>query len=237
MGKIEKIDLMVEGGNAKTDQAMAQRLGPLGVNLQNVIKIINTKTAPFKGIRIPVKIEVDVNTKAIDVKVGSPPTSELIKKEFNMKKGSGTPDKEKIGNAGIEHIIKIAKMKSGGLYVNSLKAAVKTIAGSANSMGLLVEGMISHEFNQQLDAGEYDTVMRAETTEVTLEKERILKEQLASVQEVMRKEAARLKAVSMAAKPEEEKKESEVTTDDTKKPEGIKETTKPDAKKVETKKA
>lgn len=199
MAKIEKIDLMVEGGNAKTDPSMAQRLGPLKINLQDVLKKINEKTSSLKGIKIPVKLEVNVDTKQVDVFVGSPPTSELLKKEFGLEKGSATPDKEKLANAGVEQIIKVAKMKSGGMYVNTLKAGVKTVAGSANSMGILIEGVTSDVFNKDLEAGKYDSELRAETTELNPEKKVKLGEQLKVAQDKLRKEQEKLKALEAPA--------------------------------------
>jgi len=205
MAKIEKLDLMIEGGNARPDASVAQRLGPLKVNMADVMKRINEKTAALKGIRVPVKLEVNVDTKEVNISVGSPPTHELVKKELGLEKGSGMPDKEKIANVGIEQVIKIAKMKKEGMYVNSMKAAIKTVAGSMNSAGILIEGMTSDVFNKELEAGKFDNEVRNESSEIAPEKKKKLQEQLVVVQERLKKEQEKLKALAEAAaekKPE-----------------------------------
>ncbi len=205
MAKIEKLDLMVEGGNAKPDASVAQKLGPLKVNIADVMKKINEKTASLKGIKIPVKLEVNIETKDVNITVGSPPTHELIKKELGLEKGSSMPNKEKIANVGVEHVIKVAQMKREGMYVNSLKAAVKTIAGSMNSAGILIEGMTSDQFNNELEAGKFDRELHAVSTDVSAEKKKHLQEQFVVVQERLRKEQEKLKALTEAAaekKPE-----------------------------------
>ncbi len=205
MAKIEKLDLMVEGGNAKPDASVAQKLGPLKVNMSDVMKKINEKTAALKGIKVPVKLEVNVDTKEVNINVGSPPTHELVKKELGLEKGSGMPDKEKVANVGIEQVIKLANMKKEGMYVNSMKAAVKTIAGSMNSAGILIEGMTSDQFNKELEAGKFDRELQAETIEVSAEKKKKLQEQLVVVQDRLRKEQEKLKALAEATaekKPE-----------------------------------
>lgn len=204
MAKIEKIDLMVDGGNAKPDAAIAQRLGPLKIPIPDVMKKVNEATTAFKGIKIPVKLEVNTESKEVNVTVGSPPTHELIKKELGIEKGSSTPDKEKIANVGVEQVIKVAKMKREGMFVNSLNAAVKTIAGSMNSAGILIEGMTSDQFNKELEAGKFNAELKDERTEVSPDKKRYLQEQLVVVQERLRKEQEKLKALSevVEKKPE-----------------------------------
>ena len=144
----ERLELLVEGGKAAADQNTAQKLGPLGI-LQNVIKSVNDKTASFAGMKVPVKVSIDTTTKEFTITIGTPPIAELIKKELNLQKGSGTPDKQKIGNLSIESIIKIAKMKRDSMHVNTLKSAVKSTAGSANSLGVLIEGKQAREMLQR----------------------------------------------------------------------------------------
>ncbi len=193
MGKIEKIDLMVDGGNAKPDASIAQRLGPLKINIGEVMKKINDKTAGFKGMKIPVKVEVNVETKEVGIEVGTPPVSELVKKELALEKGSGTPNREKIRNIGVETLIKIAKMKMDGMLVNSLKSAVKSIAGSCNSMGILIEGKLSNEFTKDLESGKYDKELASELTDVSSDKQKLLEKELTAVNEKIKKELERLK--------------------------------------------
>src|SRR3989344_5611489 len=123
----ETIEILVEGGKAKADAAVAQKLGPMKINIQEVLKTVNEKTESFRGMRVPVKIVVDSKTKEFEISIGTPPISELIKKELDLKKGSSFPDKDKVANVSIEQVIKIAKMKETSILHNSLKAVVKTV--------------------------------------------------------------------------------------------------------------
>lgn len=212
----EKIEMMVEGGKAVAGPEIGQKLGPLKIPIPNVLKLVNEKTAAFKGVKVPVKLIIDTETKDFTVEVGTPPVSELIKKELGLEKGSATANKLKVANAGIEHLIKIAKMKMDSMFTDSLKAAVKTIAGSCNSLGVLVEGKLSTDFNKDLEAGKFDKELKEEITTVTPEKTAVLKQQLEAVQEELKKIAEKLAAeeaakAAAAGKPvEAEVKEGEV---------------------------
>ena len=207
----EKLDLLVEGGKATADQNTAQKLGPLGV-LQKVLSSVNEKTASFAGIKVPVKVSVDTDTREFTITIGTPPVSELIKKEFNIKKGSGTPDKQKIANMSIEDAIKVAKMKRDSMHVNSLKSAVKSVVGSANSMGVLVEGKQAIDTCKEIDEGKYDIQIKAETIETPKDKREILKSQLDTYNEGLKKELEKLKAeaAAEAAKTEVKAEKAEV---------------------------
>src|SRR3989344_4990789 len=135
----ETVELMVEGGKATAGAALGQSLGPLRINIGEVVQKINTKTSSFKGMKVPVKVIVNTETKEVEVTIGTPPSSELIKKELVIEKGSGKPNIEKIGNISMEQVIKIALMKKDSMTVNSLKAAIKNIIGSCGSLGVLIE--------------------------------------------------------------------------------------------------
>src|SRR3989344_4703661 len=198
MAKKEKIDMMVEGGAAKADASLSQKLGPLKINIPDVLKKVNEKTAAFKGMKIPVKLLIDLQTKDVEITVGTPPVSELLKSELKLEKGSGTPNKEKIGNIAIEQLIKIAKMKQDAMLDRTMKDAVKTLAGSCNSLGVLVEGTDSHTFTVAVNAGTYDAVLKQEPTTVSPEKMKLLQAQLAEVQDRLRKEAEKAKAEAEA---------------------------------------
>ncbi len=199
MAKKEKIDMMVEGGAAKADASLSQKLGPLKINIPDVLKKVNEKTNAFKGMKIPVKLLVDSQTKDVEITVGTPPVSELLKGELKLEKGSGTPNKEKIANIAIEQLIKIAKMKSDAMLDRTMKDAVKTLAGSCNSLGILVEGTDSHLFTKDVNAGKYDTILKQETTTVAPDKLKKLQTDLAQVQDRLKKEAEKAKAEAEAA--------------------------------------
>ncbi|MBI2508280.1 50S ribosomal protein L11 [Candidatus Woesearchaeota archaeon] len=197
MGK-ETIDLMIEGGQAKAGPAIAQPLAPLGMNIQEVIKKINEKTSSFNGMKVPVKVTVDTEDKSFDLKVGTPPISELIKKEAGIEKGSGTPNINKVGNLAVEQIIKLTKMKQDSLLFNNFKAAVKTVAGSCNSLGVLIEGKTSSEINKDIDTGNYDSLINNQVAQVSPDKLKILTQQLTEIQERIKKEIEKAEAEKKA---------------------------------------
>ncbi len=201
-----KLQLMIEGGKAAPNAQIAQTLGPMKIPINEVINKINEKTKSLQGIKVPVEVNVNDKDKTYDIKVGSPPTSELIKKELKMEKGSGTPNREKLANLGVEQVIKIAKQKMDGLLDKTLKAAVKTVAGTCNSMGLLIEGKTSDQFTKDLESGKYDNELKNEKIDVDPEKKTRLQEQLKTIQDHLKKEQERLKAeeeakAAAAAKP------------------------------------
>tara|TARA_Y100000310_G_scaffold342292_1_gene444884 strand:+ start:649 stop:1320 length:672 start_codon:yes stop_codon:yes gene_type:complete len=204
----EKIDALVEGGKASAAPPLGPALGPLKVNIGEVIAEINKKTSAFKGMKVPVKVIVDTETKSFEIEIGTPPTSQLIKKELNLKSASGIPNKDKVANMSIEQVIKVAKMKSGSLLINNLKSAVKTVVGSANAGGILVEGKIAVEINPEIDAGKFDKEIQAETTEHAAEKSEILKTQLAEVRKQFAGELEKIAAAKKAKADSDAKKAS-----------------------------
>ena len=82
------IKLLIDGGDMKPGPAIAQQLGPMGINIGKVISDVNTATKEFKGVKVPVELDVNEKTKSFVVRVSSPPTSELLKKELNLEKGT-----------------------------------------------------------------------------------------------------------------------------------------------------
>ena len=206
----EKIQLMIEGGKATSGPELAQKLGPLGMNIMNVIDSINDKTVNFKGMKIPVKVIVDTKSKTFDLEIGTPPTTELIKKEVNIEKGSPMPDKEKVANLGIEQVIKIALMKQDSMLVNNLKSAVKNIVGSCNSLGALVEGKIGAEFNKDIEAGLYTHQINSKIIEISEDKKAKLKQQLDEINKEIKRELEKEKALAEKVAEKKEVKEETV---------------------------
>ncbi|MBI5797702.1 50S ribosomal protein L11 [Candidatus Woesearchaeota archaeon] len=204
----ETVDALVDGGKASAAPPLGPALGPLKINIGQVVAEINKKTAAFAGMKVPVKIIVDSETKAFEITVGTPPVSGLIQKELNIKGGSGIPNKLKVGNLAMEDAIKIAQMKMDSLSAGSLKAAVKTVIGSANAMGVLVEGKTAMEINPEVDQGKYDKVIQAAKTAVAAEKRTELANQLSLYQKKFAGELAKMdaakkeKAAAAAAKKE-----------------------------------
>lgn len=196
----EKIEFMVEGGKAVPNAQISQKLGPMKINIAEVMKKINDKTNDMKGMQVPVKLFVDAKTKEFRIEVGTPPVSELIKKEISLEKGSGTPNIEKKGNMAIEQIIKIAKLKQASMFTNNLKSAIKSVVGSAASMGVLVEGKMPKEVNSELMGGDYDTIIGSGKFEISEQKKLDLNKQLEEVNKELKKEIERLKAQEEAEK-------------------------------------
>ncbi|MBU2589289.1 MAG: 50S ribosomal protein L11 [Nanoarchaeota archaeon] len=209
MAKKEKVEALIDGGKATAAPPLGQALGPLGVNIGQIITDINKKTEAYKGMKVPVTIMVDPKTKEYEITIGTPPTSALIKKELSINKGAGIPNKDKVGNLAIEQIVKIVKMKEDSLLAKDLKSAVKTIIGSCNSLGVLVEGKTAPEINKDIEAGKYDEIINNQKTDVSDEKKAVLKEQLEKVREFYSKDLAKIKAAAEEeSKEEAEKKES-----------------------------
>ena len=197
------IKLIVEGGAMQPGPALSQKLGPAGINLGDVISKVNDATKDFKGLKVPVELEVDMGTKEFEVKVFSPPVSELLKKEFNLTKGSGLQKKIKIANDSIEQIIGIAKTKSQNLLAKNLKAAVKSVIGTCTSLGILVENKTALEAGLDVDAGKFDKEIESESTETPQEKRVQLDEYFNSIvaeqEKVAKLEEAAAKAAEEAA--------------------------------------
>ena len=185
------------------------------INIQDVLKTVNEKTDSFKGMKGPVQVIVDPKTKEFEISVGTPPISELIKKELNLQKGSSFPNKDKVANIGIEQAIKIAKMKESSILHNSLKSVVKTVIGSCNALGILVEGKEAKDINKEIDSGRYNKEINETRISVSEEKRKTLQEQLEAFKkqyagevEILRaKMKEKAEAVAAEKKESEEKKE------------------------------
>jgi len=176
-----KIKLLIDGGDMKPGPAIAQQLGPMGVNMGKVISDVNEATKGFKGMKVPVELDVNEKTKNFTIHTSSPPTSELIKKELNIDKGSPKSEEIKVGNASIEDIIKVTKIKHSGMLEKSLKSAVKSVLGTCASVGILVENKNPNEVIKEVTEGKYDKEISDEKTETDPEKRKALKEYFNSI--------------------------------------------------------
>jgi large subunit ribosomal protein L11 len=153
----EKIEALVEGGKASAGPPLGPALGPLGVNIMEIIKTINDKTKHFDGMKVPVKVIVDPKTKKFEIEVGTPPASSLIFKELGLEKGSGSAGTHKIGDLTVDQAIKIAKMKQDNLLGKELKHKTKEVIGTCVSIGVTVEGKKPQEIQKAIDEGEFDS--------------------------------------------------------------------------------
>lgn len=136
---IAQIKLYVAAGQANPAPPVGPALGQHGVNIMMFCKQFNEKTKGREGLTLPAIITV-YKDKSFDFIIKSAPSSVLIKKAANLAKASGTAGKEKIATLTIQQITEIAKQKMEDLNTASLETAVKTIKGTARSMGIEVIG-------------------------------------------------------------------------------------------------
>jgi len=124
-----------------------------------IVNKINDLTRSYAGMKVPVKVLVDVDDKSFDVEIGTPTTSALIVKELGVEKGSGTPKATKVGNLSLEQIVKLAGMKRPDSYSKTTIAAVKEVAGACVSMGVTIDSKEPKEFIKDLDKGVYQKAL------------------------------------------------------------------------------
>lgn len=214
-----QVKLLVEGGDMKPGPVLSQKLGPMGLNINQIIQKINEATKKFKGLKIPVELEINTSTKEFDVRVFSPPAAELLKKELGIEKGSGMQKKLQVANASIEQIISIAKTKLQNLLCNDLKSAVKTIVGSCVSLGILIESKPASEVEKEIDEGKYNKEIQEERTETSADKKAKLDEYFKEIKE----EQEKIIQQEQADKEAEAEKKEETETEEEKPVEAEKE--------------
>lgn len=152
---VETIEALVDGGSASGGPPLGPALGPMGINIKEVIDLINEKTKAFEGMKVPVKVFVDTTKKTFEVEVGTPPTSSLIKKELNIEKGSSSSRMEKVGNLTIDQVKKIVRMKGDSILGRTMEHSVKEVMGTCISMGITVEGKNPREIQRLIDEGKF----------------------------------------------------------------------------------
>ena len=134
------INLTILGGAANPSPPVGPALGQHGVNIMEFCKAFNAKTEDSKGIPVPVVITV-YEDRSFDFITKTPPASYFLKKAAKVKKGSGVPNMDKVGQVTKAQVQEIAEKKMEDLNANDIEAAMKIIEGSARSMGIeVVEG-------------------------------------------------------------------------------------------------
>ena len=145
MAKIQKIlNLEVPAGKAQPAPPLGPMLGANGVNIGQFIKEFNEKTMDlmkqFSGADVKIKAQLTIYAdRSFDLKIGSPVTSNLILWKLNQKKGSGEPNKTKIGKLTRKDLEEIAALKKGDMNSENIESMVKSIAGTAKNMGIEIE--------------------------------------------------------------------------------------------------
>lgn len=126
------------GGAANPAPPIGPALGQHGVNIMEFVNQYNKATADKKGQKVPAEITI-YEDRTFTFVIKLPPVSEMIKQELKLKSGSGVPNKTKVGKLSKAQLEKIAKEKMPDLSASTLEAAMKTVAGTAKSMGVEVE--------------------------------------------------------------------------------------------------
>lgn len=196
------IKILAEGGSMAPGPALSQKLGPAGININQVIQKVNEATKALSGMKVPVEIHVNPSTREFEIRVFSPPVSALLKRELKIEKGSGAQEKLKMANASIEQIISVAKTKMQNLLSKNLKSAVKTVVGTCGPLGVLIENKTPFEIEKEIDEGKYDKEINSGASETPLEKRKELDDffsQLKAKQEELLKQEEAAKEAAAAA--------------------------------------
>ena len=134
-----QVKLQIAAGKATPAPPVGTALGPHGVNIMDFCKNFNAKTASQDGLIIPAVVTI-YSDRSYTFITKTPPAAILLKKAANIAKGSGVPNKTKVGTVTAKQVEEIAKTKMPDLNCESLDAAIRTVAGTARSMGLDVIG-------------------------------------------------------------------------------------------------
>ena len=204
----QTIEAMVEGGKASAGPPLGPALGPLKVNIPDVVAEINEKTKDLAGMKVPVKVIVDTETHKFEIEVGSPPIAALVKKELSLDKGSEEAGKKRVGDLTKEKAKKIARQKFG----SDDEPFLKQVEGTCRSMGITIgEGAVTEEEIQR-----YEEEKRAEeeakaAAEAPAEEEAKEEKPEEAEEEAKEEKPEEKKEEVKKEKPKEEKKEEKKT--------------------------
>ncbi len=160
MPRVRVVRAEIQAGKASVAPPLAPALQQLGLDPLKIMDEINRLTKKYEGYVVKVKIFVDQDTLKYDIKIDLPTTTDLLLKTANVSEPSGDPAKKKIGDVSLEKIIEVAIVKKRELNAKSLKAAVKSLLGSARSIGLTVDKKDPKEVSKEIDAGVYDEIFK-----------------------------------------------------------------------------
>jgi large subunit ribosomal protein L11 len=136
---VANVKLQVEAGKATPAPPVGSALGPHGLNIMDFCKAFNAKTAKQEGLIIPVVVTVYAD-RTYSFITKTPPAAVLLKKAANIAKGSGEPNKTKVGKITMKDVREIAQLKMPDLNASDIDGAIKIVLGTARSMGVEVEG-------------------------------------------------------------------------------------------------
>ena len=150
----QTISSLVTGGAASAGPPLGPALGPMGVNIMEVINGINDKTKDFEGMKVPVTVSIDSDTKKWEI--GIPSASSLILKECGIQKGSGTSGTDWVGDISIDSVIKVANVKLESSYASEIKSVAKQIIGTCQTLGIKIEGKTPKEITEEINSGKWE---------------------------------------------------------------------------------
>lgn len=136
----DEVSVLVEGGKAVAGAQLGSALGPLGVNVGQVVQQINEQTKGFAGMRVPVVIRVDAATRQFTLVVGRPPVAALLLKEVGKESGSGKSKSEVVGDVSLDAVRQIAEAKGADLFGRTIEERMNQVIGTCVSMGITVGG-------------------------------------------------------------------------------------------------
>ena len=136
----DEVSVLVEGGKAAAGAQLGSALGPLGVNVGQVVQQINEQTKQFAGMRVPVVVRVDPATRQFTLVVGRPPVAALLLKEVGKETGSGKSKTDVVGDVSLEAVKRIAEAKGADLHGRSVEEKMNQVIGTCVSMGITVGG-------------------------------------------------------------------------------------------------
>jgi len=160
MPRIRVVRAEIQAGKASVSPPLAPALQQLGLDPSKIVEEINKLTKSYEGYVVKVKIFVDQDTGKYDIKIELPTTTDLLLKMAKASEPSGDPAKKKIGDISLEDVVNIAIIKKRELNAKSLKAAVKSILGSARSIGLTVNKKDPKEISKEVESGLYDEILK-----------------------------------------------------------------------------
>jgi large subunit ribosomal protein L11 len=151
----EEIDVLVDGGEASAGPPLGPALGPTGVNVMDVVEDINEKTEAFEGMQVPVTVTVD-DEGGFEVEVGTPPTSALLLEELGEEKGSGEPNRDKVGSLDLDQAIQVSERKRVDLLGKNQKTRTLEVLGTASSLGIEINGKDATRVQDEIKRGRHD---------------------------------------------------------------------------------
>lgn len=149
---MQTVEVLVPGGKASPGPPLGPAIGPLGLNVKQVVDEINKATKDYAGLEVPVKLIVE-DDRSFNVEVGIPPVTALVKKELGIEKGSHNPSIEPVGNLTLDQIKNIAEIKKEEFLSYDLRSAVKEVLGTCVTIGVTIDGKNPKQVQKEIEEG------------------------------------------------------------------------------------